>query len=71
MGKDIFYKIFGVILIIIGIIFYVTPIPGTTLLIILGLIWLVGKRRTLYFLKEILGNKIFRRFRIKKVVDKI
>ena len=69
--SDIFHKFFGSLLIAIGVIFFVSPIPGSTPLIILGLVWLIGKDKTIYFLREILGKKIFKRFRIKKVVNKI
>jgi hypothetical protein len=68
---EYFHKIFGIILIIIGIITYLTPIPGSTLLIVLGFIWLIGKKRTSYFFKEILGKKLFNFLKIKSLVKKL
>ena len=70
-GWDVFHKIFGTLLIAIGAIFFVSPIPGSAPVIVLGLVWLIGKRRALYFLREILGKRMFKLFRIKKVVDKM
>ncbi len=67
----IFHKVLGVIFIVVGIISYITPIPGSTLLIILGTIWLIGKKRTLHFFREFLGKKVFKSLRIKKVVEKL
>ena len=63
-----FHKILGALFIVVGIIFWITPIPGTTLLIILGFVWLLGKNRTSHFLKEILGKKIFKFLKIRNVV---
>jgi len=66
-----FHKILGILFIFFGIVFYITPIPGTTLLIIIGLIWLLGEKRTLYFLKELLGKKLFNFLKIKKEIKKL
>ncbi|MFA6257833.1 MAG: hypothetical protein WC671_02360 [Candidatus Paceibacterota bacterium] len=68
---EYFHKICGIIFILIGIITYLTPVPGSTLLIILGCIWLIGKKRTSYFLKEVLGKKIFNFLKIKILVKKL
>jgi hypothetical protein len=67
----IFHKILGVLFIFIGIISYLIPVPGSTLLVVLGFIWLVGKNKTLYFFREILGKRIFKFLKIKKVIKKI
>ncbi len=67
---NIFHKILGIIFITIGVFFYITPLPGTTFLIIVGFILLVGEKRTKYFLKEILGRKIFKFLQINKIVKK-
>ncbi|MFA6602138.1 MAG: hypothetical protein WCT02_04790, partial [Candidatus Paceibacterota bacterium] len=61
----------GALFIITGVIFWITPIPGTTLLIILGFVWLVGKNKTSYFLKEVLGKKIFKFLKVERVVKKL
>ncbi|HBA45781.1 hypothetical protein A2W67_01725 [Candidatus Nomurabacteria bacterium RIFCSPLOWO2_02_40_28] len=66
-----FHKVLGALFLITGVIFYITPIPGTTLLIILGLVWLIGKNRTSYFFKEILGKKVFKFLRLGKLIKKI
>jgi hypothetical protein len=66
-----FHKILGALFIITGVIFWITPIPGTTLLIILGFVWLVGKNKTSYFLKEVLGKKIFKFLKVERVVKKL
>lgn len=66
-----FHKILGILFIITGVIFWITPIPGTTLLIILGFVWLIGKNRTTYFLKEILGKKVFKFLKVRSVVKKL
>lgn len=66
-----FHKILGALFIITGVIFWITPIPGTTLLIILGFVWLVGKNKTTYFLKEVLGKKVFKFLKIRSVVKKL
>jgi hypothetical protein len=65
------HKAIGIGLIIIGLISYVFPIPGSTVLVVLGFVWLIGKNKTLYFLREILGKKIFKLLKIKKVVKEI
>ena len=57
--KVIFHKVLGAIFVLLGLIFYPTPLPGTTLLIILGLVFLFGKGRTLRLLKEHLNKKVF------------
>jgi len=66
-----FHRILGALFIAVGVIFWITPIPGTTLLIILGFVWLVGKNRTLYFLKEVLGKKIFEFLKVRRIIKKI
>ncbi|MBP9748112.1 MAG: hypothetical protein KBD17_00575 [Candidatus Pacebacteria bacterium] len=66
-----FHKILGLLFIITGVIFWLTPVPGTTLLIILGFVWLIGKYKTSHFLKDILGKKIFKFLKIKQVVKKL
>ena len=66
-----FHKVLGTLFLITGVIFYITPIPGTTLLIILGLVWLVGKNRTSYFFKEIMGKKVFKFLRLGKLIKKM
>lgn len=65
-----FHKILGFVLIFGGIILYPTPIPGTTLLIILGLIWIIGEQKTLHFLKKILSKKILKKLKIKSFMKK-
>lgn len=70
MNKYI-HKIIGIFFIIIGIVLYPTPIPGTTLLIILGFVWFMGKNKTLIFLKRVLNKKIFIDLKIKSLVKKI
>ena len=65
------HKILGVIFIIIGILFYLTPLPGTTFLIILGCVLFIGKNKTLVFFKKILNNKTFKFLKIKKTVKEI
>ncbi len=67
----IFHKVLGVIFIITGAISYITPIPGSTILIILGVIWLIGKKRTLHFFREHLGKKVFTTLHIKTLVKKL
>jgi hypothetical protein len=66
-----FHKILGLLFIITGVVFWITPIPGTTLLIILGFVWLAGKNKTLFFLKEVLGKKVFKLLKVERVVKKI
>lgn len=62
--------ILGILFIIVGITFYITPLPGTTFLIVLGFIWLMGKNRTLFFLKKILGEKVFKFLKLEQIVEK-
>lgn len=70
--KDKYHnKVLGVIFIIIGIIFYITPIPGTTFLIILGCVMFIGKNKTLNFFKRILSSKTFKFLKIKKIIKEI
>ncbi len=66
-----YHKAIGVIFIGTGIIFYPTPIPGTTILIILGFVWLIGKKRTLNFLHEVLNKKIFNFLKVKSIIKKL
>lgn len=66
-----YHKVLGVIFIIIGIIFYLTPIPGTTFLIILGFVLFIGKNKTLDFFKKILSSKTLKFLKIKKIVKEI
>lgn len=66
-----FHKVFGIIFIVIGIIFYPTPVPGTTLLILVGFIWFMGKKKTLESLRHVLSHKAFNFLKIKKIVEKI
>ena len=68
---EVFHKIIGIVLILIGMISYVFPVPGSTLLVALGFVWLIGKVKTLIFLKEILGKKVFKLLKIDKVVKDI
>lgn len=66
-----FHKVFGIIFIIIGIIFYPTPAPGTTLLILVGFIWFMGKKKTIESFKNVLSHKMFNFLKIKKLVSKL
>lgn len=65
-----FHKVLGIIFIFSGIILYPTPIPRTTLLIVLGFVWIIGKKRTLHFFKEILSKKMFKFLKINKIIKK-
>ncbi len=65
-----FYKILGILFIIIGITFYITPVPGTTLLTVTGFVLLMGKDRTACFLKRVLGEKGFKFFKIERIFEK-
>lgn len=65
------HRILGAALITTGIILYPTPIPGTTILIILGLIWAVEKTKTINFLKKTLGEKIFLKLKLSKIAGKL
>ena len=69
--SEMVHKMIGIALILIGLISYVFPVPGSTVLVALGFVWLIGKNRTLYFLREVLGKKIFKLLKIKKVVKEI
>jgi len=62
--------VLGILFIVVGITFYITPIPGTTLLIITGFVWLMGKDKTVYFLKKVLGEKGFKFFKIERIIEK-
>lgn len=66
-----FHKILGILFITFGIIFYLTPVPGTTILIILGFVFIIGKKRTLYFFNEFLSKKVFKLLKIRKIIKKI
>ncbi|MFA6354990.1 MAG: hypothetical protein WCW65_01015 [Candidatus Paceibacterota bacterium] len=66
-----FHKFLGAIFILVGLTFYPTPIPGTTILIIMGLILVFGKRKTLVLLKEHLNKKVFKYLRINKIFKKL
>jgi hypothetical protein len=70
-NREGLHKLFGIFLILAGIILYPTPIPGTTSLCILGFVWLIGEKRTINFLRKILGGKIFKSLKIKKLISKI
>jgi hypothetical protein len=65
------HKIIGIFLILVGFVSYIFPIPGSTLLVALGFVWLIGKNKALSFLRKILGSKIFKLLKIKKVVEEI
>ncbi|MFH1201068.1 MAG: hypothetical protein V1484_01930 [bacterium] len=65
-----FYKILGILFIVVGVVFYITPVPGTTLLIVTGFVLLMGKNRTLHFLKKVLGEKIFKFLKLERVIEK-
>jgi len=71
MRNVIFRKIMGVLLILSGIILYITPIPATSLLIVLGFVFIIGKDKTLIFLKKIFSHKMFKKLRIKDIIEKI
>jgi hypothetical protein len=68
---NVFQKILGISFIVIGLISYIAPIPGSTLLIILGFVWLIGKKRTMYFFKEVLSKKMFKFLKVRRVIKKI
>lgn len=68
---EMVHKTIGIFLILVGAISYMFPIPGSTLLVALGFVWLIGKNRTLFFLKKVLGNKIFKLLKIDKIVKDI
>lgn len=66
-----FHKILGITFIITGVILYPTPIPGTTVLVILGFVWFIGKDRTLLFFKKVFNKKMFKLLKVKSIVKKI
>lgn len=65
------HKIIGIVLVLAGVISYLFPVPGSTMLVVLGFVWLIGKNKTMFFLKEVLGKKIFKLLKIKKAVKDI
>lgn len=65
------HKVLGATFIIIGVVLYPTPIPGTTILAVLGFIWFMGKNKTLVFLKSLLNKSIFKKLQIKNIIKKI
>jgi len=71
MNNEVFRKIMGVLLIFSGIILYITPIPATSLLIVLGFVFIIGKDKTLIFLKKILSNKTFKKLNIEDFIKKM
>lgn len=66
-----FHKIVGILFILIGVVSYPTPIPGSTILIMLGFIWIIGKNKTISFFKKHLTKKIFKSLKINRVVKKL
>ncbi len=54
-----------------GLISYIFPVPGSTVLVVLGFVWLIGKNKSISFLRKILGKKIFKSLKIKEVVKDI
>ena len=69
--SNLFHKILGVVCITTGVVFYVTPVPGTTALIIIGFVFIIGKDRTTLFLKESLSKEIFESLKIEQIIKKI
>ncbi len=69
--KITFHKILGMVFIIFGIIMYPTPIPGTSILILLGFVWFMGKRKTISYLRHILSRKAFAFLHVKEIVKNI
>lgn len=65
------HRIIGILLILVGLTFYVFSAPGSTLLVVLGFVWLVGKNKTLLFLRKILGEKIFKSLKEKDILNKV
>ena len=65
------HKVLGAILFLVGLILYPTPIPGTTMMMILGLILLFGKKKTLKLLKDHLNKKVFKYLKINKIIKKL
>jgi uncharacterized membrane protein HdeD (DUF308 family) len=65
------HHLLGAILIILGILLYLTPIPGTTLLILIGFVWLLGGHRATHFFKRVLGKKAFKSMKVESVIKKI
>ena len=65
------HKILGIMFIIIGVILYPTPMPGTTILVVLGFVWFIGKDRTLLFFKKVFNKKMFKLLKVKNIVKKI
>ena len=64
-------KIVGITFICVGVIFYLTPIPGTTFLIFLGLFLYIGPKKTLVFFKKHLSKENFKRLRVELLVKKL
>jgi len=65
------HKIIGVTLILVGILSYVLPVPGSTLLVVLGIVWLLGRNKAGRFLKKVFGEKVFKLLKIKNAIKKI
>lgn len=69
--KITFHRVLGIIFIVFGILMYPTPIPGTSFLILIGLVWFLGKRKALSYLRHMLSKKTFAFLRIRDIVKKI
>ncbi len=68
---SVVHRIIGISFIVVGLISYIFPVPGSTVLVVLGFVWLIGKNKSLSFLRKILGKKIFKSLKIKEVVKDI
>lgn len=65
-------KLLGLVLLMWGIFALFTPLtPGSWIGIVLGLIILVGKEKTSYFLKKVLGEKWYTKARIDYFLNKL
>jgi hypothetical protein len=69
--SKMFHKILGIIFIISGVILYPTPMPGTSVLVIIGFTWFIGKDKTLLFFKKFFNKKMFKLLKVKSIVKKI
>jgi hypothetical protein len=47
------HAILGVLLIVVGLASYILPIPGSTFLVVLGLVWIFGRRKVTHLFKKL------------------
>ncbi len=66
-----YWNVLAVIFILWGLVSLITPLTPGSWLLIVGLVIIFGKDKTEKGILHVIGKKLFKKFKIKEIIDKM